>query len=151
MFAHRNFILLVSMLLIAALAAPAAAQKCKGGKSNYDPSAEKTVSGTVEKIDEKDCQGRCGGGQGACLGIHLWLATGDKTYEIHVGPKHFLDASSFELAQGDEVSIIGSPVPGDEDNALIARQINRDSETLTLRDEGGAPEWRGGRRGRNRS
>ncbi len=150
MFAHRNLMLFASIILTVVLAAPVVAQKCKSGSSNYDPAAERTISGTIEEITEQDCQGNCGGGRKACRGVHLQLATGDKTYEIHVGPKDFLDDSGFKFAKGDEISIIGAPVP-DEDEALIARQIDRGSETLTLRDEGGLPEWRGRGRGRNRS
>ena len=135
MLTHRYFRVAVAISLAVALAAPAAARKCRG-MPNYDPDTETTISGTVEKISEQECRK-------GCRGIHLWLVNEADTYEVHVGPSHFLKTKNFQLVQGDELSIIGSPVPGDASGALIARQIDRDTETLTLRDERGIPQWRG--------
>ena len=142
MLARYSLRVATSILLILFLAAPVAARKCGRGMPNYDPDAEMTLSGRVEKVSEQ-------AGKKGCQGIHLWLVTDTKTVEVHVGPSHFQATKDFELAQGNELSIIGSPVPGDDAGAVIAREIEREGETLELRDENGLPKWRGGRRGKN--
>ena len=138
----RGPVIVTVICLLATLGTSLAAREGQRGRSGYDPDAEMTISGKVEKVAEQECRKR------NCRGVHLWLVTEAKTYEVHVGPAHFLEAESFELAQGDELRVIGAPVPG-EDDALIAREIARDGETLTLRDERGLPEWRGSGHGRH--
>jgi hypothetical protein len=46
------------------------------------------------------------------------------------------------FAKGDEVQITGVKAKvGDDENAILARQIERGNQTFTFRDKKGKPLW----------
>ena len=131
------------MALITAIALPLMAQMHHGRQgrmSQYDPKTEVTVKGTVEEVQER----QAGGMRSA--GIHLVLKTDSGNYDVHVGPAFFLKDHNYTFAKGDQLEVTGSKIKISGADALIAREIKKGSEIMTLRDAQGIPLWSGGRR-----
>ena len=134
----RN-ILTSSILLVALAAATLSAQRgMQGGL--YDPAKETTMTGTVDAVTTTPAQGRGGGG------IHLTLAATSGAIDVHVGPASFVSGKNFTLAKGDVLTVVGSKVTMAGQDVLIAREITKGSQVLTLRDAKGLPLWAGGDR-----
>ncbi|MGA8185625.1 MAG: DNA-binding protein [Terriglobia bacterium] len=105
----------------------------------YNPANETTVKGTVEEV--KTVTGRR-----AWSATHLTLKTGDKTFNVHLGPSSFLKEKGFNIAKGDQIEVTGATAEFRGSQALIAREVKKGSETLVLRDAQGIPKWSRGRR-----
>jgi len=95
-----------------------------------------TVSGEIIRIERKMF------GRG---GIHIHIDNNGTMTEIHVGPAWYLDERGFNLEVGDRVEIRGFPISSFSEKmpALVAIEIHKGDEVLTLRDEAGIPLWRG--------
>lgn len=110
----------------------------RGGRM-FDPKAVTTVQGQIEEV-KTNLMPR---GEG----VHLTLAVGSEKLEVVVGPKFFLDDQKLKLAKGDKVEVKGSRTTWGDTPVLVAQEIRKGSEVLTLRDAEGFPLWRGqGRR-----
>ena len=121
---------------------PAAAQVAGNGMRRfprYNPATEMTATGTVEDVQQRTR----GGGRG---GIHLTVKTKDGMLDVHLGPSRFLAEKQFSVAKGDVLEVTGSKVPYEGGEALVAREVKKGGETLTLRDASGIPLWSRGRR-----
>jgi hypothetical protein len=108
----------------------------------YDVSKETTVKGTISKVEQlTDCPGcdcpACGGG------THIVLAP--SSLEVHLGPTAFLKDKGWQFTNGEEIEVVGSEVDFSGTKVLLAREVHRGSEKLTLRDEKGFPLWSGRR------
>jgi hypothetical protein len=129
-----------SALLAFWIALPSLAQMHRGGPGlmrMYNPATEVTLKGSVEAVNQ--VKGPQGWG-----GTHLSLKTEKETIDVHVGPSWFLAQNKVSFAKGDQVEVTGSRVKFGDQDALIAREINKGSETLTLRNTQGFPVWAGG-------
>jgi hypothetical protein len=116
----------------------------QGGRM-YDPKTVETISGqvlSVEQVRGKG-QGRAGGG----YGVHVILKSDAGEIAVHLGPSWFLDQQGLKVAQGDQIEVRGSRITFDGKPAIIAAQVKKGSQSVTLRDDNGLPAWRGqGRR-----
>jgi hypothetical protein len=110
------------------------------GAPIYNPATEITVKGTVEAVNQVT-------GRGGWGGTHLQLKTESETLDVHVGPSWFLTQSKIVFAKGDQVEVTGSKVKFANGDALLAREITKGDQKLTLRNENGFPVW--SRRGRD--
>jgi hypothetical protein len=108
------------------------------GAPMYNPATEITVKGTVEAVNQMT--GRQGWG-----GTHL--PTESETLDVHVGPSWFLSQNKVTFAKGDQIEVTGSKVKFGNANALLAREITKGDQKLTLRNAKGFPVW--SRRGRS--
>ena len=106
---------------------------------NYDPKTEVTFIGSVESIDRMSYANMPG------RGIHLTVKTGDETSDVHLGPAAFIEGK-MAFKKGDTVQITGSKVTMMGKNTVIAREVKKGDQVLTLRDENGVPVWSRGRR-----
>ena len=143
-FSCRSLILavLVSLAFVPVAGAQAGPGRGRGG--NYDPATETTVSGEVTAVNNVlpgERSGRRGLG-----GLHLDLKAGNETVVVHLGPAAFVKEKGFAVAAGDRLDITGSRVTVDGEAVLLAREIKKGDQTLTLRDASGRPLWSGGRR-----
>lgn len=131
------------LVVVAALAVPAAlAQQRRGpgkGMPQYDPATEVTVKGTVEKVEEHT-------GPMGWTGTHLVLKSEKETLEVHVGPSGYVTEKGFKFAPGDLIEVTGSRMRLEGAEALLARTIKKEEKTLTLRNARGIPQWSQGRR-----
>lgn len=105
----------------------------------YDLKTETTFTGTVESVDQTGYANMQGNG------IHLIVKTGEETKDVHLGPAAFIEPK-MTFKKGDTVEITGSKVTMMGKNAVIAREVKKGDQVLTLRDEAGMPVW--ARRGR---
>lgn len=113
----------------------AASLLAQGGRGRlYNPSTETTVQGRVLTVDSV-------GGRRGWSGIHLTLESKDVKYDVHVGPKTYVDGHGFKFAVGDQLQVVGSEVASGETKSLIAREIEKEGKTLVLRDKQGFPVW----------
>lgn len=125
---------IVAIVLTACCAALAFAQS--GAGRSYDPNTEIAAKGAVEKVVNVT------NGQG-WYGVHLTLRSQDRSYDVRLGPADFIAESDFTFAPGDQIEVWGSPVGTQSDNILVARAVEKNGQTLVLRDPDGFPAWAG--------
>ena len=139
----RTLRLLSVSIMIAAFATAAYAQGgTRGAGGNYNPATETTVTGTVDAVNNVPSPGGGGGG------LHLMIAAPAGPIEVEVGPASFLAAKKVTFAKRDVVVVVGSKVKVQDRDVVIAREIKKGDQVLTLRDAKGFPLWSG--RGRMR-
>jgi hypothetical protein len=124
---------LVCVLAFLALAVALAAQ-APPKAPEYVVAAEVTIRGVVEDIHESKVTTDH-------PGLHLILKTESETVEVHACPVRFLSDLDFTIAKGDTLTVVGSRPKNA--TVIVAREITKDSVTLTLRDKNGVPNWRG--------
>ena len=130
--------LLALSIVAAALATTAYAQGGMGqGGGNYNPATETTLSGTIDSVKTIPSQGRGG------TGLHLVLTTSSGPMEVHVGPASFVSSKNVTFAKGDALTVVGSKVTMAGQVVVIAREIKKGEQVLTLRDAKGFPLWSG--------
>ena len=139
-------ILILAALVFVGLAPADGAQsgRGRGQGGNYDPATETTMSGQVSAVDNVIPQGSSG--RRGLGGLHLTLKTSGESIVVHLGPAAFVKEKSFTVAVGDRVDVTGSRISLEGDSVLLAREIKKGAQTLTLRDTSGRPLWSGGRR-----
>jgi hypothetical protein len=136
-FASRNSLSMTLALVIGlGVGIVSYAQMPRGPKGAplYNPATESTVKGTVEAVNQ--VTGRRGWG-----GTHLQLKTESETLDVHVGPSWFLSQNKMAFAKGDQIEVTGSKVKFANTDALLAREITKGEQKLTLRNERGFPVW----------
>ncbi|HQH99906.1 MAG TPA: hypothetical protein PLF54_11465 [Deltaproteobacteria bacterium] len=83
-------------------------------------------------------------------GIVAILKTPKETIPVHLGPQWYIERLDLKLQKGDAVEVKGSRVTFGGKPAIIAGQIKKGNESVTLRSDSGVPVWAGWRRGQNR-
>ena len=101
----------------------------------YNAAAEGTASGVVAETREFFCP------LSDDQGLHLVLRTDRGDLLVHVGPARFLRAQQLKINPGDTLSIIGTRVRYQDQDAFLAREITRGNEVMILRDHQGRPLW----------
>jgi hypothetical protein len=69
-----------------------------------------------------------------------------ETLVVQLGPESWLAQHSFYLAPGDLVTIKGSRITRLRETFLIAGEVKKGNQVLSLRDENGRPLWARSRR-----
>jgi hypothetical protein len=133
----RTLKLLSVSIAIVGLASAVHAQSGMRGSGNYNPATEMTLTGTVDGVNSVRSSGRGGGG------LHLMLAVPTGPIEVHVGPASFVSSKSVTFTKGDALTVIGSKVTMAGQEVVIAREIKKGDQVLTLRDAKGLPLWSG--------
>ena len=141
---HRTTVALLTVIIFAALTTVTLAQGRGAGPSlpKYDVKTEATLTGTIEDVQQQPCMGRRNG-------THLTLKTQSETAEVCVGPATYVQEKGFSFAKGEQVEVIGSRVKFSGRDVVVARQVTKGNQVLTLRDAQGIPAWSGGRRRNN--
>lgn len=106
----------------------------------YDRNTETTVRGKVVSLDS-------GSGSGQLL-IAVRMSNGTMV-QVVAAPGWFWSDRGIAIKPGEELEATGSSAQGKDGKLyLISRSITNLSqkETVTLRDETGRPDWRGGSR-----
>jgi hypothetical protein len=106
----------------------------------YDPKTVETLSGEVISIDQfTPAKGMFGG-------IHMNVKTGKETISVHLGPIWYLENQDVKIEAKDRVEVKGSRIAFGGKPAMIAAEVRKGQEVLTLRDESGFPAWMAWRR-----
>jgi len=106
----------------------------------YDPKTVETLSGEVVGVDQITPV------KGMSYGVHLMVKTEKETISVHLGPGWYIENQDVEIESKDKVEVTGSRITFDGKPAIIAAQVKKGEEVLTLRDENGFPVWSGWRR-----
>ncbi len=106
----------------------------------YNPKTVETIHGTVDRIDEVSPQ------KGMSQGVHLTVKTEKGPVSVHLGPAWYLRNQDVIIKTGDQVEITGSQIEFNGKPAIIAKQVVKGDDVLTLRDDTGTPAWSGWRR-----
>ena len=102
----------------------------------YSRADLETVSGEV--IDVYETTSR----QGYRAGLHLLVKTNEETLDVHLGPISYIEGQNFNFEPGDVLKIKGDRFTESQIPTMIATEVKKDNETLTLRDDDGFPMWR---------
>jgi hypothetical protein len=138
---HMNILLFATIIVGAAVGGDAGPQPCCGD-STYNPATEITLTGTIEEVKTAPSPGRGGGG------LHVLLLTEAGVSQVHLGPASFVSAKNVNLEKGDALTVVGSKITMQGEEIVIAREIRKGDQVLTLRDAKGLPLWSRGNRSR---
>jgi len=144
----KKLILLSFVPLIVSLAFAQSGMRKGGGgwgigsqyNRMYDPKTVETITGEVVKID------RIAPVKEMSSGVHLLVKTTAETIPVHLGPAWFIDHQDTKIQEKDTIQVKGSRITFEGKPAIIAEQVKKDDQVLTLRDENGLPIWAGWRR-----
>jgi hypothetical protein len=129
-----NYIIAAAAVLLLVILSSVGSRRDKGPPA-YNVAAEATVSGVIEETREFFCP--VTDDQGA----HLVLRTDQGKLLVHVAPARFLRAQQFAFSPNQQVSVVGARVNYQGQDAMLAREITRGNEVLSLRDHQGRPLW----------
>ena len=135
-------VLMVGVAVLACAGSAAGRGPASPAGRSYDPHTVETVRGEVTSVETLPAaSGRSGG-------VHVTLKTDRETIAVHLGPAWWVEKQKPRIAKGDTVEVEGSRVTYEGKPAVIAREVKKGGETLTLRNAAGVPVWAG--RGRRR-
>jgi hypothetical protein len=106
----------------------------------YDSKTAETVSGEVISIDLfTPAKGMFGG-------VHMDVRTDKETISVHPGPSWYLENQNVKIEAKDRVEVKGSRITFGGRPAMIATEVSKGSEELTLHDSSEFPAWMAWRR-----
>ena len=116
----------LTTLLVAIVVMPAIGAIVIAIDGHYDVKAERIFEGFVA-------------GKGHIMDglMYFPLKTADTVVEVQLGPKEFVQRSTFILEPGDMVIVVGVPVVLNKRRVVLARVISGMNGTLYLRNDGG--------------
>lgn len=123
----RKHLLKVAIALLATAAVAQAPPK-------YDPATETKLKGVVQEFKLVPPSG------GKAIG-YLVVKGASGTVQVFLGPKSFLDDMGASFKPDDKVEVTGSMVKQDGADLILAREVERGDDTLTLRFKDGKPAW----------
>src|SRR5208283_922186 len=100
----------------------------------YDPATETKLKGVVEELKLVPPTG----GKPAA---YLVVKSGQDTVQVFLCPKSFLDDMGATFKPEDKVEVTGSKVKQDSGDVILAREVVKGDDTLTLRFKDGKPAW----------
>jgi hypothetical protein len=84
--------------------------------------------------------------KGMSYGAHLMVRIDKETISVHLGPGWYIDNQDVKITVGDKIEVRGSRITFEGKPALIAAEVKKGDEVLTLRGANGFPVWSGWRR-----
>ena len=121
---------LLTLAAIALVAPSVLAQS----QPQYDRASEAKLKGTVEelKLDPPT------GGKPVA---YLIVKSGEDKTQVFLCPKSFLDEMGVKFTMGDSVEVTGSKVKQGSTELILAREVTKSGDTVTLRFNDGKPAW----------
>ena len=98
----------------------------------YNAATETTIKGVVSELKFTSSA------KPAAL---LMLKSGSDTVQVFLCPKSFLDSMGATFKAEDKVEITGSKVKQNGEDLILAREVVKGDDTLTLRFKDGKPAW----------
>ena len=127
--------LALSLLILGVVATTAAAQPSGTAPGQYDPNIEGSYSGIVTSVMSVT-------GPDGTVGVHLNLKTATGTIvKVQIGPAMFIGMNNFSFLADDLILVTGAEVSHDGEEAVWARQVSKNGQTLVLRSADGTPRW----------
>jgi hypothetical protein len=106
----------------------------------YNPQTVENISGEVVSVDKITPM------KGMHSGIHAMVKTEKETISVHLGPDWYIENQDFGIEPKDKIDVKGSRITYEGKPALIAAEVKKGDQVLTLRDASGVPAWSGWRR-----
>ena len=106
----------------------------------YNPKTVETITGTVESVDKITPM------KGMNYGVHITVKPDKEAISVHLGPGWYIERLDTNIEKGDKVEVKGSRVTFAGKLAIIAAEVKKGDNVLTLRDSTGIPVWSGWRR-----
>jgi len=106
----------------------------------YNPQTVESITGEVVSVDKITPV------KGMSYGVHVLVKTDKETISVHLGPGWYLENQDVKIAATDKIEVKGSRITFEGKPALIAAEMKKGDEVLTLRDANGFPVWSGWRR-----
>jgi len=106
----------------------------------YNPQTVETITGEIMSVD------RITPIKGMSYGIHIEVKTGKETLPVHLGPGWYIENQDVKILPKDKIEVKGSRIKFEGKATLIAAEVKKEGEVLTLRDANGFPVWSGWRR-----
>lgn len=106
----------------------------------YNLQTVETIKGEVVSLD------RITPMKGMHSGLHAMVKTDKETLSVHLGPEWYLENQDMGIEVKDKIEVKGSRVTFEGKPALIAAEVRKGGQVLTLRDASGVPAWSGWRR-----
>lgn len=128
-------VVLSGMLLLAVLAVTQEPKQSSMNIPAYNPSQERTFSGTITEIKNYQCP------VSGTIGAHIVVKGITDTVEVHLAPATFLTRYEIVLNPGDKVSVTGIKFNFQGKSAMIAGTVFDGQSTYTFRDLKGRPQW----------
>ena len=72
---------------------------------------------------------------------YLVVKSGADSVHVFLGPKSFLDDMGATFKPDDKIEVTGSKVTQDGAAMVLAREVVKGDDTLTLRFKDGKPAW----------
>jgi hypothetical protein len=104
----------------------------------YDVKTVETISGEILIVDKFNPQ------KGMSSGVHLKVKTDKETISVHLGPAWYMEKQDVKLSPKDKIEVRGSRITFKGKPAIIAAEVKKGDEILTLRDANGVNMWSGG-------
>jgi hypothetical protein len=98
-----------------------------------------TIEGNVEAIEHATPV--WGPMRGPSYGLHLRIRTDENVRAVHIGPGWYMDKHKIAFHTKEKVKVTGSQVVFEGEDLIIAQEVVRDGNVLTIRDETGCPMW----------
>jgi len=105
----------------------------------YNPQTVETISGEVISVDKIIPI------RGMNPGVHVVVKTDKETISVHLGPEWYIKNQDMNINPKDKIEVKGSRISFDNKPAIIAAEVKKSDEILTLRNESGFPAWSGWR------
>ncbi len=105
----------------------------------YDPSKVETVTGKVQSIETVRPM------KGMNNAVVLMLKTSKEAIPVHLGPQWYIERIELGLKPGDAITVRGSRVSLNNKPLIIAAEIKKGNQSVTLRNDSGIPVWAGWR------
>jgi|GEM_PF-2251938 len=128
---------IVLAMAYALATAPAAWAQQQGDgdqATRYDQSTVTTIRGEVVETGSTGLFGIGGNEQ-------VKVRTDKETLPVVLGPRNYLDTQNVKVEKGDQVTMTGSRVMIDNAPTILAREVRKNGDVLTLRAEDGTPAW----------
>jgi hypothetical protein len=100
----------------------------------YDPATETKLKGVVAELKFLPPAG----GKPAA---YLVIKSGEATVQVFLCPKSFLDDMGASFKADDKIEVTGSKVKQGDADLILAREVVKGDDTLTLRFKDGKPAW----------
>jgi hypothetical protein len=98
----------------------------------YDKSSEVKIKGVIDEVRTA-----------ADNTVHVTLKSDKGSLDVFVAPESFLKEMEITFAKGDAIEVLGSQLTVDGNALLLAREVTRNGDILTMRDDHGKPVWVG--------
>jgi DNA/RNA endonuclease YhcR with UshA esterase domain len=121
------FCIFVGIVALCAAISLDAADRRDRDVDSYDVRSERILEGSVA-------------GKRYIIGgvVYFPLNAGGMVVEVQLGPKNFVERSTFTLKAGEMVIVVGVRAVVNKRDVVLARQISSMNGTLILRDDDGA-------------